>query len=143
MENKKNAETTAKQAKEVAQAATKTDVQAKPAQEIADIAKEIEQKQKELNKVLKVLETKKALAHRREIFLKTLNDIDNFMQQMEESDAFDTTDGCLRVYNTCRPYNTDNAIISITHTKILKEIIVFISEKIQTTVQEIERELVA
>ncbi len=133
-----------KEKKQVNAGATQVAQVLNPTNEALQLQKEIERKEQELQRCLDELNRKKELSERRIKFIDAAKRLDEHFAKLQEDTDFETQESCLRLFSTAKPYRIDETcILSISNTEIILEVITFLNGKIQTKIEQLERDLVA
>lgn len=105
-----------------------------------ELQQEIDRKTEELQKCLAELERKKKLSQNRTSFIQALDKLEQATVKLSEEDTFETKSYRLRFENTTAYHGED--VFSISNNFILDEFIIFMKEKIQMKISEIEQQLI-
>lgn len=110
--------------------------------EAAERQREIEAKQKELQKCLKELERKKQLSDNRSKFIETLDQLEE-AEKLLNPEEFETKRMKLNLHEVSDSgYSRDGLNISISNSSLILEFIAMLREKVNAKITEIETELV-
>lgn len=110
--------------------------------EAAERQREIEAKQKELQKCLKELERKKQLSDNRSKFIETLDQLEE-AEKLLNPEEFETKRMKLNLHEVSDSgYSRDGLNISISNSSLILEFIAMLREKVNAKIAEIETELV-
>lgn len=113
---------------------------AKKIKTAAELQAEIAAKTEELEKTLKELERKQKINEKRTIFLETLDMVKDFDEQLKKDEENFQSDGMkLAFYGTKYANKPD---FSVSARPILQDFIVFIADKIEKRIKELENELI-
>ena len=107
--------------------------------EAEDLQKEIDRKTQELQTKLKELEHKQTLNKQRSTFLRTLDDLAAFTDEIEKEEGFDCNVGKITFFHGQYARET---MFSISNTSILKDFVEFTTQKIKERVAALEEELI-
>ena len=108
----------------------------------AERQREIEAKQKELQKCLKELERKKQLSDNRSKFIETLDQLEE-AEKLLNPEEFETKRMKLNLHEVSDSgYSRDGLNIGISNSSLILEFIAMLREKVNAKISEIETELV-
>ncbi|MBR3895843.1 MAG: hypothetical protein IKJ42_02300 [Bacteroidaceae bacterium] len=107
--------------------------------EADELQKEIDRKTQELQTKLKELEHKQTLNKQRSIFLRTLDDLAAFTDEIGKEEGFDCNVGKITFFHGQYARET---MFSISNTSILKDFVEFTTQKIKERVAALEEELI-
>lgn len=107
----------------------------------AELKREAEAKQRELDKCLEVLKSKKRLADHRAKFIETLGQLDE-AEKLLTPEEFESKRMKLKIYELNDYGREDGFAVSITNTDLIMEFVAMLKDKINIKIEDLETELV-
>lgn len=107
----------------------------------AELKREAEAKQRELDKCLEVLKSKKRLADHRAKFIETLGQLDE-AEKLLTPEEFESKRMKLKIYELNDYGREDGFAVSITNSDLIMEFVAMLKDKINIKIEELETELV-
>jgi hypothetical protein len=107
----------------------------------AELRREAEAKQRELDKCLEVLKSKKRLADHRAKFIETLGQLDE-AEKLLTPEEFESKRMKLKIYELNDYGREDGFAVSITNSDLIMEFVAMLKDKINIKIEELETELV-
>jgi hypothetical protein len=107
----------------------------------AELRREAEAKQRELDKCLEVLKSKKRLADHRAKFIETLGQLDE-AEKLLTPEEFESKRMKLKIYELNDYGREDGFAVSITNSDLIMEFVAMLNDKINIKIEELETELV-
>ena len=107
----------------------------------AELKREAEAKQRELDKCLEVLKSKKRLADHRAKFIETLGQFDE-AEKLLTPEEFESKRMKLKIYELNDYGREDGFAVSITNTDLIMEFVAMLKDKINIKIEDLETELV-
>ena len=107
----------------------------------AELKREAEAKQRELDKCLEVLKSKKRFADHRAKFIETLGQLDE-AEKLLTPEEFESKRMKLKIYELNDYGREDGFAVSITNTDLIMEFVAMLKEKINIKIEDLETELV-
>lgn len=107
----------------------------------AELKREAEAKQRELDKCLEVLKNKKRLADNRTKFIETLEKLDE-AEKLLTPEEFESKRMKLKLYEVNDYGREEGFTVSITNTDLIMEFVAMLKDKINIKIEDLETELV-
>lgn len=107
----------------------------------AELRREAEAKQRELDKCLEVLKNKKRLADNRTKFIETLEKLDE-AEKLLTPEEFESKRMKLKLYEVNDYGREEGFTVSITNTDLIMEFVAMLKDKINIKIEDLETELV-